>query len=159
MNPGAFKGKSSDKARGHLGTMLEQKAETIVLLDKQTGKDGDDLITISTKDARHGGVKTPPVFHWCDVAKMHVSLPLGEGFTALPSLAERKSDQLATLARDIFDGWEGEMMPFVMIRDKAMQVGSLPTRTAERRINELLRAGLITKSTSGHYSLNTQGPN
>lgn len=159
VNPGAHKGKSSDKARGHLGTMLEQKAETIILLDKQTGQDGNDRITISTKDARHGGVKAPPVFTWSDEAKMHVTVSLGEGFTALPSLADRKADQLATLARDIFDGWAGGMMPFSMVRERAMQVGAMPTRTAERRINELMRAGLIIKSDSGHYGLNVQGPN
>ena len=158
VNPGSQKGKESDKGRGHLGTMLEQKSETILLLKKDIVQ-GVDHITLATKDARHGGIKEPPVFRWCDQAKMHVSVPLGDGFTAVPSLAQTNADRLAVLARDIFDGWEGGMMPFTMIRERAMQVGSLPSRTAERRINEMLRAGLVTKSTSGHYALNAQGDN
>jgi hypothetical protein len=85
-------------------------------------------------------------------------LPLGEGFTPVPSLAQPKQD-LAILARDAFDGWESGAMPFVVIRDRVMQAASTSSRTAERRINELLRAGLVTKSTSGHYSLNAQGNN
>jgi hypothetical protein len=150
VNPGPQKGKESDKGRGHLGTMLEQKSETILLLKKDMVQ-GVDHITLATKDARHGGVKEPPTFRWCDEAKMHVSVALGDGFTALPSLASRKADELATLARDIFDGWEGGMMPFSMVRDRTMSAARCARATAERKINDLLRHRLITKTESGHY--------
>jgi hypothetical protein len=160
VNPGSQKGKESDKGRGHLGTMLEQKSETILLLKKDTVQ-GVDHITLATKDARHGGVKDPPVFHWCDVAKMHVSLPLGEGFTPVPSLAkaQERPDTMATLARDIFDGWKGGAMPYSIIRERAMNAGRCAKSTAERRLNDLLRAGLVSKTDAGLYFLNESGPN
>lgn len=159
VNPGQKRGENSEKGRGHIGTLTEQKAQNVILFKKDRKPDQTEIISIEVKDGRHGLGPGASCFTWSDEAKMHVTVPLCEGFTPLPSLADRKADQLAALARDIFDGWEGRMMPFSIVRDRAMQVGAMPTRTAERRINELMRAGLIIKSDSGHYGLNVQGPN
>jgi hypothetical protein len=157
VNPG----KGSEKARGHLGTILEQLAETIIISSKEPSKVINcDVITIRTKDARHetGGSVS---FAWNDEHKMHRTLPLGEGFEAVSSLdkaqAKAKPD-LAVLARDVFDGFAG-MMPYVMLEERVMRAANVKSRSAQYRINDMMRAGHITKTTSGHYGLNVQGDN
>jgi len=146
VNPGSQKGKESDKGRGHLGTMLEQKSETILLLKKDQVQ-GVDHITLATKDARHGGIKQPPVFRWCDQAKMHISVSTGDGFTAVQSLAQvSAADRLATLCRDAFDDWDGGAMPYSMLHERIMRAANCARTTADKRLNELQRAGLISKN-------------
>jgi hypothetical protein len=153
-NP-AIKQSDQAKATGWLGTILANKATNVFLLMKDNDT---EVTTITTRAGRHGKGETSS-FKWDNDLRRHASCTLGDGFTAVPSLAQTNADRLAILARDIFDGWQGGAMPYSMIRDRAMNAGRCAKSTAERRLNDLLRAGLVSKTDAGLYFLNESGSN
>lgn len=67
-NPG------SDKSRGHLGSQLERKAETVLFLEKK-----NDVTIMYSDRTRHAPITKDkaPAFRWCDEAKAHVSCKQG----------------------------------------------------------------------------------
>lgn len=143
VNPGQKRGESSDKGRGHLGTIFEQKAETILLLKKKQA-DNKEVISLSTKDARHGlgaGIQ----FAWDEDTKMH--LRIRENLTPMDGL----DDGMTVLARDAFDGWAGGAMPYTMLVERIEKSSGCSRRTAVRRLNDILAEGLVEKTDGGLY--------
>lgn len=69
MNPG---GRGSEgKSRGHLGSQLERKAETVLFLDKER----EVTMVYSTRTRRAPITKSiAPCFRWCDETKAHLSV-------------------------------------------------------------------------------------
>jgi hypothetical protein len=137
LNPGSV------KTRGHLGSQIERKAETNLLLDK----DADGVTVIWSDKQRRAPIpkETGPCFAWRNSIGMH-------GSVENPKVAEKqirakdKADEMARLADDIFRAKKelhyGDMVNFLMSK----RGGELKERTATRRIETLSESGLIKRS-------------
>jgi hypothetical protein len=140
FNPG------SEKSRGHLGSQLERKAETNLILEK----DQEEITTIySTKNRRAGIAKsTGPRFKFSCDDGMHISLKVGD------SQAEKEqSERLIMLAEDLFR--ERPAMAYTDLVSTAKTLLKISDRTAARRVSELSRQGAIKKSVSGLWTKTT----
>lgn len=71
VNP-SIKPTERDKGMGHLGSIFERKASSILLLKKEEKEGIGEVITINTKDARKGKAACPPRFVWSEEHSMHV---------------------------------------------------------------------------------------
>lgn len=71
VNP-SLKPTERDKGMGHLGSIIERKASSILLLKKEEKEGVGEIITINTKDARKGKTSHPPRFIWSEELSMHV---------------------------------------------------------------------------------------
>lgn len=71
VNP-SIKPTERDKGMGHLGSIFERKASSILLLKKEEKQGVGEVITINTKDARKGKAACPPRFIWSEELSMHV---------------------------------------------------------------------------------------
>jgi len=139
-NPGM-----NDKPRGHLGSELLRRAECALSLqyDKTTG------IRVLTMNGRYGknrndsdGVET--AFVWSDDERMFVGC-------APPSGKEqRRSSALVDLVDEIFSGDVVEYTHAQLV-DRIRAVTSKSERTAIRRINDSVEAGLLEKTASATY--------
>ena len=139
FNPG------SEKSRGHLGSQVERKAETNLALEKV-----DETTTIySTKNRRAGIPKNQgPRFAFNVEAGMHVTVESRQS----QKDAEMR-DALQELAQDVFRD-----RPSMRRSDLETTVKTLLTvkdKTAYRRVNEMVRLGVICKSVAGLYHNST----
>jgi hypothetical protein len=142
FNPG-----SDGKSRGHLGSQLERKAETNLRLDK-----ADGVTEIWSDKNRKAPIPkgNGPCFAWSDEAEMHVSVE-----SRLAAADSERRESLAMLADDIFRERPAmhyaDLIEFFTVKCRP----KLKQRTAERRVNELSRLGLIEKSVAGLYTPKT----
>lgn len=127
FNPG------SNKERGHIGSQLQRKAESIIKVTK-----GDnDVSTIGYKELRNAGRLTEMEFEWCDRKKMHVSL--GEKPKPL-SKQEQKTSELRNLAIQLIKHPVDKGVLLAMIED---ELGcSKPTAT--RRMQDMIGRKIIS---------------
>lgn len=140
LNPG-----SDFKTRGHLGSQLERKAETVLT----TARDGD-LFTVYATKARHKPISkaTGQRFSWDDGSGMFTSLDtVVEARTTAATEAGRK------LARDVFAGQE----PFLRHNIAVGRICELEACTpdaAKKRLSRMLKAGLVdVHPATGAYCL------
>jgi hypothetical protein len=140
FNPG-----SDGKARGHLGSQLERKAETNLRLDK----DAAGITEIWSDKNRKAPIPKGkgPCFQWSDEAGMHVSVE-SKGLR----VDKEKSETLAMLADDIFRKRPAMNYSDIVAYLTAKKGLKLSERTAARRIAELSRLGLIEKSAVGLWT-------
>ena len=123
LNPG------TEKSRGHLGSQLERRAETNLILEK----DGDSGRTVvyATKQRRAPILKADgPCFRWDDAEQMHVSVESIRGERD-SKVAERARE----LAGEIFSGRGGLAHSAAISALKTTLKCS--DATAERRFNEM----------------------
>jgi hypothetical protein len=140
LNPGTV------KSRGHLGSQLERKAETPLLIKK-------DAKGISTMYATHARKAHIPEnegfsFQWCDKSEMHVSVSQGDRNQARD---EVKRNKAADEANKIMAG-RNPMTYTELCREIEIVVGVL-NRTAKNRVRDWLNADIITKSMGGEFTL------
>ena len=177
VNPGQTKDKPSEKARGHLGTMLEQKATSILLLEKKTDG-GQEVTTIKTKDGRHGMAKNPPRFAWSDYAKMHVSLgpsltetgtteqaddlaavskpskkTIPAGGDGVGKLTSEQVARLPILAASVWQGWAGVTMSWEQLCDSVRNLEKCPPWLAKSLASGMVKTGAVEKMGSNAYRL------
>jgi hypothetical protein len=142
LNPG-----SSEKSRGHLGSQLERKAETNLMLEK----DNTDQSTLiySTKNRRAGIPKSMgPRFKYSIDAGMHVTI------------ASRKSakeaveiESLRELAEDVFK--DHPSLRYTDLVNALKERLKLSEQTAQRRISRMVALGTITKAAAQLYVMTT----
>jgi len=140
LNPGTI------KSRGHLGSQLERKAETPLMIKK-------DAKGISTMYATHARKAHIPEnegfsFQFCDESKMHVSVSQGDRNQARD---EVKRNKAADEANKIMAG--REPMSYTELCTEIEIVVGVGNRTAKNRIRDWLYDGIITKSTGGQFTL------
>jgi hypothetical protein len=130
FNPG------SEKVRGHLGSQLERKAETNLVLEK----DGDTTVIWSAKQRRAPILKEyGPRFRWSDEAGMHVSCE--------SLAATRDSEKVEQYRRELDDVFsERPSMRYSDLKSTVMSVTGKVERTAERRLSDYVKFNLIKKS-------------
>jgi hypothetical protein len=140
LNPG------TEKSRGHLGSQLERKAETPLMIKKNAKG-------ISTMYATHARKAHFPEsegfsFQWCDDAQMHVSISQAERNQARD---EVKRNKAADEANKIMAG--RNPMTYTELCHEIEICSGVGSRTAKNRIRDWLDNGIITKSISGQFSL------
>lgn len=129
-NPG------SDKARGHIGSEIMRKAETVISVKK----DGDVSRVTAT---------------YCrDVEFLEFAFMIGG--TGLPELTEISVETPKTIKLEkLFD----EILPlpqtltFSTLTEKIVEEEQCVDRTARRRIHAAVDAGIIIKNEAGNYHL------
>ncbi|HET7623969.1 MAG TPA: hypothetical protein VFM25_01800, partial [Verrucomicrobiae bacterium] len=129
----------SAKARGHLGSQLERKSESNLRLDK----DDDCTVLWSNKQRRASIPKDfGPRFKWNNQAGMHITIE-----SRSEARRDAKANALIPVRDDVFFGRQGmrwnEMISAIETTDKCSR------RTAERRIAEWKKFGLIEQSVAG----------
>lgn len=145
LNPG------SDKARGHLGSQIERKAESNLKIEK------DDTVSVvwSAKQRRAPIEKAfGPRFTWSEEQKMHVSIAGDD--TGLTLKQQRKVMDWVELGESVLK--PGETMRWSQLIAALQEARSTPNKTpsedtARRWINEMKKANVITV-TFGEYALN-----
>lgn len=134
-NPGG------EKTRGHLGSQIERKSESVLVLRK----DGE-TISISCKPARRQEVSDDkaPRFSWDTQAAMHL-LTQSTATTA----NDRKRMELGTLADEVFG--DKPRLKWVELKDAIVTARGWSSNTAGNKINAMLELGVIKKSSFGLY--------
>jgi len=134
-NPGG------EKTRGHLGSQIECKSESVLVLRK----DGES-ISISCKPARRAEVTEDkaPRFSWDTASGMHL-LTQSKATTA----DDRKRIELGTLADEIFG--DKPSLKWVELRDAIMAARGWAKSTGDNKIDAMVQAGVIKKSGYGFY--------
>ncbi len=134
-NPGG------EKTRGHLGSQIERKSESVLVLRK----DGE-TISISCKPARRQEVSDDkaPRFSWDTAAGMHL-LTQSKATTA----EDRKRIELGALADEVFG--DKPRLKWVELKDAIVTARGWSTNTAGNKINAMLELGVIKKSSFGLY--------
>lgn len=140
LNPG------TEKSRGHLGSQLDRKVETPILIVKDT----KGISSMFSTHARKAHIPQSEAFcfQWCDNAKMHVSITQAERDA---EKATFKRNKAADEANRIMAGCK----PFtytelVQAIEESTAVGS---RTAKSRVRDWLENEIINKLPDGTYSL------
>lgn len=133
FNPG------SEKSRGHLGSQLERKAETNLVLEKN-----DQTTAIwSTKQRRAPIPKAAaPRFHWDDNAGMHVSCETLESVRFSEQAEQAKSE-----VEDVFAGRPS--MRYGDLKETTVNRLKLKERAAERRIQKWRQLDVVEKTLAG----------
>jgi hypothetical protein len=134
-NPGG------EKTRGHLGSQIERKSESVLFLRKE-----GETISISCKPARRQEISgnKAPCFAWNNQASMHL-LTQSKAATA----DDRKRMELRTLADEVFGGHTH--LKWVALKDAIMAARDCSQNTASNRINEMKKLGVIKQSILGNY--------
>lgn len=139
-------GNGAGKTRGHLGSQLERKAETSLRLKK----DAKTGITVMWADsARHCFIPQGAGwrFHWCDQAKMHVSLhergKADEGYKL--DKKAKFSNELSMIFR------EDETLAYGDLIARLTEATGLAESTAKSRIPEYKSHKLIMQDADEKY--------
>jgi len=140
-NPGA----DSGKARGHLGSQLERKAESNLRLKKVDG-----ATVVFSEKMRRAPIfeKDGPRFAWSDQAGMHVSIE-----SAGEERDDAKRAELRELAAEVFEG--RDRLKFTDMTAGIVKARDCTKRTAERKLDAMLKLKVIRKEGFGLYSPTT----
>lgn len=140
----------ADKSRGHLGSQLDRKAETVIRLIKE-----DQVTTVYTSFARRAPIlkETGPQFTWDPASGMHTTLAIRKPTEA----ARERQANLEDLADELFlDHHSAFGMTWTELGTRLTAAltfgGNEPSpSTIMRRIRALTKAGLIRKTDEGRY--------
>ncbi len=138
VNPGA------DKTRGHLGSQLDRKAETVLRLEK----DSDDVVTVYARYTRGGTIpkKRAPRFAWDTDKHRHVLLGAEETQLGKLIIGLAELDSISTVqctSKELLSGIE--------------KIDGCSRKTAEKRICDLMDAKLIERKSRGIYVWSEKG--
>ena len=136
LNPG------SEKSRGHLGSQIERKAESVFNLRKE-----EDIITIVCKPARRQEITADkaPRFKWDHEAGMFM---LTE--TKAASADDKRRAELIEIADEVFAG-----RPELRWKELGEAIKSARggvSSTIEKRIKDMKRLGVIRWAGNGLYT-------
>ncbi len=134
-NPGSV------KTRGHLGSQIERKSESVLVLNKQ-----GEIITLSCSPARRQEVSgdKAPQFAWDSMSGMHRLLK-----TRAATKDSRKREELGMLADEVFE--EKTSMKWIDLQKAIMTARGWSGNTAGSRIKEMKKLEVIKLSTTGLY--------
>ena len=140
LNPG------TEKSRGHLGSQLDRKVETPILIVK----DSKGISSMFSTHARKAHIPQSEAFsfQWCDNAKMHVTITQEIREAVKASIKHNKA---ADEANRIMAGQEP--LTFTELCQAIEEKLFLRERAQSLRIKNWLAMGIIEKDKSGTYSL------
>jgi hypothetical protein len=133
FNPGG------QKTRGHLGSQIERKAETNLVLSKS-----EDITAIFSTRQRRAPIleRDAPKFTWSDDGKMHVSITEAPRIPAGVRALEPYLDEVFA---------DGKSRTYSDLISTIMMVTGKSNPTAQRWIREAIKCGLIDKGFRGSY--------
>jgi hypothetical protein len=150
LNPG-----SDFKSRGHLGSQIERKAETVLQLKKNP----DEVVTMFTSKSRRAPIleSNGPRFRWCDEKKMHVS--------CLSKTDEKDDADNARITEIVAMIWGvnpsdpltySELISEICKVSAGLKMGrggkGWSAKTAEHKITHMIKNAIISKGeTNGLY--------
>lgn len=140
---------SAGKMRGHLGSSLERKAETNLILEKNAA----GVTTVYADKTRGAPIlkNAGPAFKWDDFHGMHRSTENpNTPETKARAKAQTKHDKLVNLVASVFPAGS-QPMNYTDLKHAIMKNEDITSATAERRITALVNADLIIKSKDGLY--------
>lgn len=141
FNPG-----TDVKARGHLGSQLQRKAETNLQIDK----DGEEISSVWSDKQRRAPILRGkgPRYKWSTEASMHLSLEPGMSAREQEELEEAKS-----LRDDVF--LSRPSMRRCDLEEQVQNVTKKSSRTAKRIVTRWGHLGIIEKSFGGLWTPTT----
>ncbi|OAI56220.1 hypothetical protein AYO49_04775 [Verrucomicrobiaceae bacterium SCGC AG-212-N21] len=141
-NPGAMAA-ASGKTRGHLGSQLERKAES----NLRVVKAADGVSTIYTERSRTANIPKDEgvCFSWSETLRMHCSVKLSAAVTK----EAKKREEQRPVVDEAFEEHLGGAITWGDLHARVVERCHMPQGTAERRIREWLKLGLIAKSSTG----------
>ena len=146
VNPGQKKNEHQEKARGHFGTMLEQKAETVILLSKKIVQGVEEMV-IESKDARHGRADSSKI-RWNEAKKMLCTVSKESEEDEAELQSKRK---LAVVLADAFADSLTTYRSYPELVKAVASAGKWAETTAKNRITDMKASGLLVES-NGLYS-------
>lgn len=146
-NPLSSKSAVGGKSRGHLGTMLPQRADAAFLIerDSNTGicKLTNDFLFGKSRNAAFGGVTQ--FFQWSDELKMPVSINDSDYKLAVVDRELRYVRELLSVR----EKWTtSELLEHLMITEK------IKDNAAKKRIATLKKSGILVQINRGFYAVN-----
>lgn len=137
-NPGSENG----KGRGHLGSQLERKAESVLRLQKT-----DEVTAVFSKKARRAPIleKDGPRFRWSDEAGMHVSVS-----TIVDAKADAKREKLRDMAEAVFMHAGRTGLRYADLLRNIAEVRRITPSTAEDRFSDMKKLNVISKNVISH---------
>ncbi|MCJ8165459.1 PriCT-2 domain-containing protein [Pontibacter sp. E15-1] len=133
FNPG-----SDGKVRGHYGSQLERKCESVVAVSKD---EDSEISTIKGKYLRNSGLIPNLQFRY-DVEKgYHIYC----GTLTKVSRADKKQSELQLLAKSVFEAGL-KQYTYTKLYETIMKLEDVKDRTAKSRIKDMLEANLIMKT-------------
>ena len=147
-NPGAGKGISIEKMRGHLGSQLERKAESNIRIVKES----DGSCVIYTEKSRHANISREHghKFVWDDAKSTHVS---GGGNTTYTQYVAADRH----FVEEIFNCQEATGgLTWKQLHHRIQELSGLKESGARKRFAKILNYNLIEKNSAGFYLPNLQ---
>ncbi len=134
-NPGG------EKTRGHLGSQIERKSESVLVLRKE-----GELVSIDCKPARRQEISgdKAPRFSWDPHAGMH-KLSQIRAVTA----NDRKREELGILADEVFG--EKSLLSWTELNQAIMAARGWSKNTAGNKIIAMVKLEVIKKAIFGSY--------
>jgi len=132
LNPG-----SAEKGRGHLGSHLERRAETNLLLEKdgETGR----TVVYSTKQRKAPILKADgPCFRWDESEQMHVSVE-----TVRTERERKERESLTEIARDSYADCPTRGMRYCALVEAIQKVAKCSVRTAQGDVKKMKQLGIV----------------
>ncbi|MDR2674711.1 MAG: AAA family ATPase [Opitutaceae bacterium] len=143
-------GSDNPKGRGHLGSQLERKCETVLQLIRD--KDNPDTTQITAIKTRHATPSAIPRFSWNNDAEMHLTF-------GTPTRAEIRAEKLiseyAPIVRDAFNSTGEDLLNYSELVAALCTVSGKTKNTISKKITPLQTAGIIRAAGAGKYALAT----
>ncbi len=137
QNPG------TEKGRGHLGSQLERRAETNLMLEKDA--DAGRTVVYSTKQRRAPILKSDgPCFRWDDAEGMHVSVE-----TVRAGRDAEEAEGARELAAEAFGA--ATALRYSALLAAIKTACGCSERTAERKFQAMRKHRVINKAELGHW--------
>jgi len=147
LNPGS----QNSKSRGHLGSQLERKAESVLQLEKD-----DEAVTAWLSMARHGFLpkNQGQRFAWDEEVKMFMPVQGTRKEAKQSAKAEVEREELERLARQVIErngprGWSSfvnDLTPTLGSKDKA-----------KRTLKKMKDGAIVVQNLMGDYELPPKG--
>lgn len=140
-NPGG------EKSRGHLGSQIERKSESVLVLRRE-----GEQVSISCQPARRHEVSgdKAPRFYWDPHSEMHKI-----SSAKVVTRAERKRVDLRLIADEVFES--GRSMKWTDLCKAIMDARGWSKNTAGTRIKEMLAMQVIKMPVKGYYTMDNTG--
>lgn len=144
---------NASKGRGHIGSELERKAESVILIEKQKGTNASD---VKPQYTRNGDFKTLQIEHTADGLRLTCEetgdAPSDEVLTAKTfELMERNNP-----AKKQFNATT--LNEYLPIAWRELGGGDLSKKEREQIPPRLLGAGLVSMETKGNQKLYSRSP-
>ncbi len=138
---------NSEKTRGHLGSQIERKSESVLVLKRQNA-----VITLSCMPARRQEVSgdKAPQFSWDSMSSMHRLLK-----ARVDPKNDRKREELGILADEVFA--DKTSIRWAEMVDAIMKDKGCSKNTAENRIKEMKKLEVIKLLAAGKYVRFSEG--